>query len=191
MVISTRSGRTSRRITTGTTTLPIVINTPMTMVPTITAPTSPDERRIAPSATPTTVTVTAASGPTPRITTSASGVARAKHSTGMLVRIPAWPEESMRSLRRVSITGATATIGPRRTTATSATATMKSHGALRRESVNPLSGGCRGLIVRPPAARGWRNWRCSGVGTGRAGMWRPRRRACSECRTECRSAFGC
>ena len=124
----TRSGGKSRRITTGTTTLPIVIETPSSVVPTRTAGVSPADRMTVATSTPNNDSAIDRSGPARPISPDASGVASAKHSTGIVVNSPAIAAESPRSARIWSSTGATATIGPRRFNAKSSIPASSSHG---------------------------------------------------------------
>lgn len=109
---------TSRRMMTGITMLPIVIDAPMTTVPTNSMGVEPRERMMVPIRTPMRQSGTAASGPARRMTAEAAGVTTAKRNTGSPVSSPAATEDRPMSAWMFVITGVGAMMGPRKLSAT-------------------------------------------------------------------------
>ena len=85
----TRAGGTSRRMITGTTTLPIVTDAPITNMPASIHPKPGTARTKVPSSTPLSDSSRASSAPARRMTSAASGVSSANISTGAVVSSPA------------------------------------------------------------------------------------------------------
>ena len=86
---ATRSGGTSRRMMTGITTFPMVMDAPITTIPASMNPKSGTERITVPRSTPDSETRSAISAPVRRTKIAASGVRSANISTGAVVRRPA------------------------------------------------------------------------------------------------------
>ena len=122
----------SRLINTGTTTLPTVRPSPMTSVPATDAPYAAELRSTDPRITLTRQATTASSAPVRRMTSSATGASRPKHSTGRLVSTPTAVALTPRSSRSRSAIGATATNGARRFSETRTRATTKPQGSALR-----------------------------------------------------------
>jgi hypothetical protein len=94
--------------------LPTVMARPISTVPATTRTGPPAERTSTPTNTPRMVSVTASSAPNFRAASEASGAAREKQRTGMLVSRPSMTGEKASSACIGPTTGATATNGPRR-----------------------------------------------------------------------------
>src|SRR6478609_8297426 len=124
-------------MTTGTATLPAVMATPMSTVPTRAVANPSEERSSVPASTVTRDAATTRPVPSRPSSTAMSGVARAKHRTGMPVSRPTLAALRPRSARTSSTTGASAVIGARRFRAYSRTAASRSPRAADRAAVMP------------------------------------------------------
>ena len=107
-------GEKSRRMISGTAMLPTVMARPISTVPATTRAGPPADRTSTPARTPRMVRLTANSAPNFLAARDASGEASEKQSTGMLVSSPSTTGEKCSSACIRSTTGATATNGPRR-----------------------------------------------------------------------------
>ena len=119
----------SRPMTTGTATFATVIAAPISTVPTRAAGRPPSERTTMPASSTASATRTPRPRPSRASSAEAGGVASPKQSTGRLVRRPTVPPSTPRSARIASVTGETATIGPRMLSASSKMAATSSAGA--------------------------------------------------------------
>ena len=125
----------SRPMTTGTATFATVIAAPISTVPARAVGRPPSDRTTIPASSTPRATSTPRPNPSLASNAEAAGVASPKQSTGRLVRRPAVPPLMPRSARITSVTGETATIGPRMLSARSRIAATSSAGAAARRGV--------------------------------------------------------
>ena len=131
VITPTCAGGTSRRMTTGITTLPIVTAAPITNIPASIQPKPGIARMTVPSSTPLSESMSASSAPARRITSAASGVSSANISTGAVVSSPAVADPIPKSASMSRSTGVGATIGPRMLSAATSRPAMMNHGMPR------------------------------------------------------------
>jgi hypothetical protein len=140
MAVPWRAGAKSRRMISGTAMLPTVIAKPISTVPDTTSTGPPAERTKTPASTPRIVSVTANSAPNFLAANDAKGAAREKHRTGILVSSPSRTGEKFSSACIRSTTGATATNGPRRLSASRPMHASRIQLLGIRARIRPLTG---------------------------------------------------